>query len=109
MNIQDQFPLGWTGWISLQPKGPSRVFSNTTVQSTVMKHDFVISFNLEQSAFHLMLKSAGLQSSVSVPGSVSVCSFLRDSMQIGHFFGKNPAQVLLYPFHSCNRRIRCSR
>ena len=30
MNIQDWFPLGWTGWISLQ-KGPSRVFSNTTV------------------------------------------------------------------------------
>ena len=30
MNIQDWFPLGWTGWISLQPKGLSRVFSNTT-------------------------------------------------------------------------------
>ena len=29
-------PLGWTGWISLQPKGLSRVFSNTTVQ----KHQF---------------------------------------------------------------------
>ena len=36
MNIQDWFPLGWTGWISLQFKGPSRVFSNTTVQ----KHQF---------------------------------------------------------------------
>ena len=36
MNIQDQFPLGWTGWISLQSKGLSRVFSNTTVQ----KHQF---------------------------------------------------------------------
>ena len=32
MNIQDWFPLGWTGWISLQPKGLSRAFSNTTVQ-----------------------------------------------------------------------------
>ena len=32
MNIQDWFPLGWTGWISLQSKGPSRVFSNTPVQ-----------------------------------------------------------------------------
>ena len=32
MNIQDWFPLGWTGWISLQFKGRSRVFSNTTVQ-----------------------------------------------------------------------------
>ena len=32
MNIQDWFPLGWTGWISLQSKGLSRVVSNTTVQ-----------------------------------------------------------------------------
>ena len=31
MNIQDWFPLGWTGWISLQSKGLSRVFSNTAV------------------------------------------------------------------------------
>ena len=30
MNIQDWFPLGWTGWISLQSKGLSRVFSNTS-------------------------------------------------------------------------------
>ena len=36
MNIQDWFPLGWTGWISLQSKGLSRVFSKTTVQ----KHKF---------------------------------------------------------------------
>ena len=32
MNIQDWFPLGWIAWISLQSKGLSRVFSNTTVQ-----------------------------------------------------------------------------
>jgi len=32
MNIQDWFPLGWTGWISLQARGFSRVFSNTIVQ-----------------------------------------------------------------------------
>ena len=36
MNIQDWFPLGWTDWISLQSKGLSRVFSNTTVP----KHQF---------------------------------------------------------------------
>ena len=36
MNIQDWSPLGWTGWISLQFKGLSRVFSNITVQ----KHQF---------------------------------------------------------------------
>ena len=33
MNIRDWFPLGWTGWVSLQSKGLSRVFSNTTVKS----------------------------------------------------------------------------
>ena len=32
MNTQDWSPLEWTGWIALQFKGPSRVFSNTTVQ-----------------------------------------------------------------------------
>ena len=36
MNTQDWSPLGWTGWISLQSKGLSRAFSNTTVQ----KHQF---------------------------------------------------------------------
>ena len=33
MNIQDCVPSGWTGWISLQSKGLSRVFSNTTDQN----------------------------------------------------------------------------
>ena len=36
MNTQDWSPLGWTGWISVQPKWLSRIFSNTTVQ----KHQF---------------------------------------------------------------------
>ena len=36
MDIQDWFPLGWTGWISLQSKGLSRIFFSTTVQ----KHQF---------------------------------------------------------------------
>ena len=36
VNIQDWFPLGWTGWISLQSKGLSSIFSNTTVE----KHQF---------------------------------------------------------------------
>ena len=36
LNTQDRFLLGWTGWISLQSKGLSRVFFNTAVQ----KHQF---------------------------------------------------------------------
>ena len=42
MNIQDYFPLGWTGLISFQSKGLSRVFSNTIVQ----KHQFCAQLSL---------------------------------------------------------------
>ena len=49
MNIQDWFPLGWTGWISLQSKGFSRVFSNTTVQ----KHQFSGAQPSSQSNSHI--------------------------------------------------------
>ena len=40
MNTQDWYPLGWTGWISLQSKGLSRGFSSTTVQ----KHSSALNF-----------------------------------------------------------------
>ena len=49
MNIQDWSPLGWTGWISLQSKGLSRVFSNTTVQ----KHQFFSAQLSSQSNSHI--------------------------------------------------------
>ena len=49
MNTQDWSPLGWTGWISLQSKGLSRVFSNTTVQ----KHQFFSTQLSSQSNSHI--------------------------------------------------------
>ena len=49
MNTQDWSPLEWTGWISLQPKGLSRVFSNTTVQ----KHQFFSTQLSSQSNSHI--------------------------------------------------------
>ena len=49
MNTQDWSPLGWTGWISLQSKGLSRVFSNTTVQ----KHQFFRAQLSSQSSSHI--------------------------------------------------------
>ena len=49
MNTQDWSPLGWTGWISLQSKGLSRVFSNTTVQ----KHLFFGTQLSSQSNSHI--------------------------------------------------------
>ena len=49
VNTQDQSPLGWTGWTSLQSQGLSRVFSNTTVQ----KHQFFSTQLSLQSNFHI--------------------------------------------------------
>ena len=49
MNTQDWSLLGWTGWISLQSKGLSRVFSNTTVQ----KHQFFGTQLSSQSNAHI--------------------------------------------------------
>ena len=49
MNTQDWSPLEWTGWISLQSKGLSRVFSNTTVQ----KHQFFGALPSSRSNSHI--------------------------------------------------------
>ena len=49
MNTQDWSPLGWTGWISLQSKGLSRVFSNTTVEN----HQFFGAQPSSQSNSHI--------------------------------------------------------
>ena len=49
MNTQDWSPLEWTGWISLQSKGLSRVFSNTAVQ----KHQFFGAQLSSQSNSHI--------------------------------------------------------
>ena len=49
MNTQNWSPLGWIGWISLQSKGLSRVFSNTTVQ----KHQFFSTQLSSQSNSHI--------------------------------------------------------
>ena len=42
VNIQERFPLGWTGWISLQSKRPSRILSNTTVQKHQCSAFFIV-------------------------------------------------------------------
>ena len=80
MNTQDWFPLGWTGWISLQSKGLSRVFSNTTVQ----KHQFFGAQLSLQSNFLRSLMSQALQCKTSV--------YKRDRMKIG-FLGDGTKQA----------------
>ena len=59
MNIQDWFPLGWTGLISLQSKGLSRVFSNTTIQWVSCLHQVakVLEFQLEHQSFQWIFKT----------------------------------------------------
>ena len=66
INSQDWFPLGWTGWISLQSKGLSRVFSNTTVQ----KHQFFgAQLSLESNShIHTWL----LEKNITLPGQTFV-------------------------------------
>ena len=66
MNIQDWFPLRWTGWISLQSKGLSRVFSNTTVQ----KHQFFGAqlSSLYLSVIHCMILASAWSQEVVVVG-----------------------------------------
>ena len=64
MTIEDWFPLGLTGWISLQSKGLSRVFSNTTVQ----KHQFFgvqLSLGPTLTSIHDYWKNHSWQSNVS--------------------------------------------
>ena len=55
MNTQNWSPLGWTGWISLQFKGLSRVFSNTTIQ----KHQFFGAQLSSQSNSHIPYMTTG--------------------------------------------------
>ena len=63
VNTQDWSPLGWTGWISLQSKGLSRVFSNATVQ----KHQF---FGTQLSLWGLVKGMGGLWTASGVVFSV---------------------------------------
>ena len=68
MNIQDGFPLGWTGWISLQSKGLSRVFSvrmaaiqNSTMLETVWrKGNLILLVGMQTS-------TAAMENSVEIP------------------------------------------
>ena len=55
VNTQDRSPSGWTGWVSLQSKGLSRVFSNTTVQ----KHQFFSAQLSSQSNSHNQYMTTG--------------------------------------------------
>ena len=67
MNIQDWSPLGWTGWISLQSKGLSRAFSNTTGQKHHYDGIIKIYFKLCSSSSRTLCEIMQYFSSLSMP------------------------------------------
>ena len=81
MNIQDWFPIGWTGLISLQSKGLSRVFSNTTVQ----KHQFCTLWDPMDYIVHGILQTR-IWEWVAVPFSRG-SSQPRDQTQVSRIAG----------------------
>ena len=77
---QDWFPLGWTGWISLQSKGLSRVFSNTTVQK---HHSLALSFLVQLSHPHMTTgKSIALTRQTFVGKVMSLLFNMQSSLVI---------------------------
>ena len=105
MNIQDWFPLGWTAWISLLSKGPSRVFSNTTVQSI---NSLVLSFVYSPTltSIHDHWKNTTLTGQTFVDKVMSlffnmlsrlVITFLPKSKHLLISWLKSPSAVILEP------------
>ena len=95
MNIQDWFPLGLTDWISLQSKGPSRVFSNTTVQ----KHQFFgVQLSLQsysQTSIHDYWKTITLTRWTFV-GKVTSLLFNKLSMLVITFLPRSKRLLILW-------------
>ena len=91
MNIQDWFPSGWTGWVSLQSKGLSRVFSNTRVQ----KHQFFDAFLIVQFSHPYMTTGKTIaftrrtfvgKNSFSIRSELGFVSLRRTECNFLHFF-----------------------
>ena len=97
MNIQDLFPLGWTGWISLQSKGLSRVFFNTGAQPSLWSSSHPVHDYWKNHSFDYV----GLcwQSNVSVFNTLSrfVIAFLPRSKRLLISWLQSPSAVILEP------------
>ena len=105
-NTQDWSPLEWTGWISLQSKGLSRVFSNTTVQ----KHQFFSTQLSSQSNSHILYMTTGKTIALTrrtFVGKVMslllnmlsrlVITFLQRSKRLLSSWLQSPSAVILEP------------
>ena len=107
MNTQDLSPSGWTGWIFLQSKGLSRVFSSTTVQ----KHQFFGAQLSSQSNSHIHLllgpyHLCPLLSPFCMKCSLGISNFLEEISSLSHivflyFFALiTEEDFLISPFYS---------
>ena len=101
MNIQDWFPLGWTGWISLQSKGLSRVFSNATVQKcsaffiVQLSHPYMTTGKtIALTRWTLVIKVMSLLFNML---SRLVIAFLPSSKQLVISWLQSPSSVILEP------------
>ena len=105
MNIQDWFPLGWIGWISLQSKGFSRVFSKTTIQK---HHSSALSFLYSPTltSIHDYWKNHSLETRTFVGKAMSllfnmlfklVTTFLRRSKHLLISWLQSPSAVIVEP------------
>ena len=100
MNIQDWSPLRWTGWISLQSKGLSRVLSITTVQ----KHQFFSTQLSSQSNSHIHMttgKTIALSRQTFVSKVMSLLFNMLSRLVIIFFQGAS-----ITSFHGCSHHLQ---
>ena len=103
MNIQGWFPLGWTGWISLQSKGLSRVF-DTTVQKHQQSHSLCFPPSLDSGLCSISLR---LRAFFSVDDScISTVAFCPCRFSLCSLLMK-PSEMILLRITSLLCQIFC--
>ena len=104
MNTQDLPPLGWTGWISWQSKGLSRVFSSTTVQ----KHQFFDAQLSSQSNSHNCMLTTGKTLTLIIwTSDHRVMSLLLNTLVGSVQFSRSVMSNSLRPHESQHTRPPC--
>ena len=101
MNIQDWFPLELTGWISLQSRGLSRVFSNTTVQRHQCLNSQLSLWSNSHNHTWLLKKKIALTRWTLVGKAMSLLFNMLSRLVITLFQG-----VSVFLFHGCNHHLQ---
>ena len=100
MNVQDWFPLGGTGWISLQSKGLSRVFSNTSSKSSILWCS--ASFIVQRShPYRTTGKTIALTRSVFVHKEMSLLFNMLSRLVITFL-----SRTSIFQFHGCSHHLQ---